>query len=140
MPRRSPGEDQSAAPAAPHAPPVDTRDPRLSASANRQIAVFERRHGLPAGEVANAFRRWSDVARRPREKTDRFYECDDIDLRNGIYHVRTLLEITLHALRTKARRELAAAIGPADDSNLRRTLNNPFAATGLPWWMRRIDV
>ncbi|WUX65390.1 transposase family protein (plasmid) [Streptomyces sp. NBC_01431] len=40
----------------------------------------------------------------------------------------------------KARRELAAAIGPADDRNLRHTLNNPFAATGLPWCMRRIDV
>lgn len=112
----------------------------LSASANRQIAVFERGHGLLAGEVAHAFRRWNADVRRPREDADRFYERDDTDLRNGDYHVRSLLEITLRALRPKARRELSAAIGPADERVLDRTLNNPFAPRDLPWWMRRIGV
>lgn len=112
----------------------------LSASANRQIAVFERGHGLTAGEVAHAFRRWNANVRRPCENHDRFYDRGDTDLRDGDYHVRTLLEITLCALRHKARRELSIAIGPADERVLVRTLNNPFAPRDLPWWVRRIGV
>ncbi|MFJ5130923.1 hypothetical protein ACIP80_38325, partial [Streptomyces sp. NPDC088555] len=64
----------------------------------------------------------------------------DTDLRNGEYHVRTLLELTLQALISKARRELSAVIGLADERVLHRTLNNPFAPQDLPWWMRRIGV
>ncbi|MFD0375695.1 hypothetical protein [Streptomyces sp. NPDC127112] len=112
----------------------------LSASANRQIAAFERSHGLPAGEVAHAFRRWNTFVRETRGDLELFYERDDTDLRNGDYHVRTLLEITLHALRSKERRELSAVVGPADEHVLDRTLNNPFAPQDLPWWMRRIGV
>ncbi|MEV7857224.1 hypothetical protein [Streptomyces sp. NPDC088183] len=112
----------------------------LSASANRQIADFERGHGLPAGEVAHSFCRWNTSIRRSRGDHEPFYERDDTDLRNGEYHVRTLLEITLHALSSKARRELSAVIGPADERVLDRTLNNPFAPQDLPWWMRRIGV
>ncbi|MFC9820194.1 hypothetical protein ACFWG6_01535 [Streptomyces erythrochromogenes] len=112
----------------------------LSASANRQIAAFERSHGLPAGEVAHAFHRWNASARRPRGDLDPFCERDDTDLRNGDHHVRTLLEMTLRALKSKARRELGAVIGPADEHVLDRTLNNPFAPQDLPWWMRRIGA
>ncbi|MFD7550571.1 hypothetical protein [Streptomyces sp. NPDC059816] len=90
--------------------------------------------------MAHAFRRWNVDVRRPHEDLDRFYERDDTDLLNGDYHVRTLLEITLHALRSNARRELSAVIGPADERVLDRTLNNPFACQDLPWWMCRIGV
>ncbi|CAM5515032.1 hypothetical protein STENM223S_03178 [Streptomyces tendae] len=112
----------------------------LSTSANRQIADFERGNGLPAGEVAHSFHRWNTSIRQPRGHHELFYESDDTDLRNGEYHVRTLLELTLHVLRPKARRELSAAIGPADERVLHHTLNNPFAPQDLPWWMRRIGV
>lgn len=112
----------------------------VSAWANRQIAVFERDRGLPAGEVAHAFRRWNATARRPRGNADPFYERDDTALHSDDYHVRTLLEVTLHALRGKARHELGRVVGPADERVLRSTLNNPFADTDLPWWMRRIGV
>jgi len=112
----------------------------VSASANRQIAAFERHRGLPAGEVAHAFRRWNATARRPRGNADPFYERDDTPLCSDDYHVRTLLEATLHALRRKARRELSTVVGPADERVLQHTLNNPFADPGLPWWMRRIGV
>ncbi|NYV73536.1 hypothetical protein [Streptomyces sp. UH6] len=112
----------------------------LSASANRQIAAFERSHGLPAGEVAHSFRRWNASVRQPRGDLEAFHERDDTDLRHGDYHIRTLLEITLHALRPKARRELSAVIGSADERVRDRTLNNPFAPQYLPWWMRRIGV
>lgn len=112
----------------------------LSASANRQIAAFERSHSLPAGEVAHVFRCWNTSVRRPRGGLEPFYERDDTDLRSGDFHVRTLLEITLHALRSQARRELSAVIGPAGERVLDRTLNNPFAPQNLFWWMRRIVV
>ncbi|MFJ9825271.1 hypothetical protein ACIRSU_13005 [Streptomyces sp. NPDC101160] len=112
----------------------------MSASANRQIAVFERDRGLPAGEVAIAFRRWNATTRRPLGNADPFYERDDTALRRDDYHVRTLLEVTLHALRGKARRELSMVVGPADERVLQRTLYNPFADPDLPWWMRRIGV
>lgn len=140
MPRRSPGEIRAQLPRRRthhlRAPVIRG----LSASTNRQITVCERAHGLPAGELAHAFRRWNADIRRPREDADRFYERDDTDLRNGDYHIRTLLEITLQALSSKARRELSAVVGPADERVLDRTLNNPFAPQDLPWWMRRIGV
>ncbi|MEU0405474.1 hypothetical protein ABZ318_35775 [Streptomyces sp. NPDC006197] len=112
----------------------------MSASANRQIAVFERDRGLPSGEVAHAFRRWNATTRRPRGKADPFYERNDTALRSDDHHVRTLLEVALHALHRKARRELSTVVGPADERVLRRTLNNPFADPGLPWWTRRIGA
>ncbi|MFD5411613.1 hypothetical protein [Streptomyces nojiriensis] len=69
-----------------------------------------------------------------------FYGHDDTALRNGKYRIRTLLELTIHALHTKARRELRAVIEPADNQVLRRTVNNPFEAPGLPCWKRRIEL
>ncbi|MGW5306262.1 hypothetical protein ACWERF_20330 [Streptomyces griseoluteus] len=107
----------------------------VSASAHRQIAAFERHRGLPAGEVAHAFRRWNATAQRPRGNADPFYESDDTPLCSDDYHVRTLLEATLRALRRKARRELSTAVGPADERVLRHTLNNPVVSpdTIAPW-------
>ncbi|MFI6526593.1 hypothetical protein [Streptomyces uncialis] len=112
----------------------------LSASANRQIAVFERNHGLPAGELAYALARWIAAARRPPGDFDLFCERDDTDLRNYDFHVRTLLEITVHALTRTARRELIAVIRPADARVLDRTVHNPLTSPELPWWLRRIHT
>ncbi|MFD4831234.1 hypothetical protein ACFWPV_15470 [Streptomyces uncialis] len=112
----------------------------LSASASRQIAAFERSHGLPAGEVAHALARWNTGARRPPADSDHFCERDDTDLRNYDFHVRTLLEITVHALTRTARRELTAAIRPADERRLDRTVHNPLTPPELPWWLRRIHT
>ncbi|MFI1586192.1 hypothetical protein [Embleya sp. NPDC020630] len=105
----------------------------LSASANRKIAAFERSRGLPPGEVAHAFRRWRNTTRRTLGDTEPFHEAADAGICRDDHHVRTLLELALHTLRTRARRELSAAIRPADERNLRRTLNNPSAHPGLPW-------
>ncbi|WP_445401725.1 hypothetical protein ACSMX9_09960 [Streptomyces sp. LE64] len=140
MPRRSPGEIRAQLPLRRRLrrrPPVIRG---LSPSANGQIALFERRRGLPPGEVAHAFRRWSDTARRGGGNVELFYACEDADFHHDSYHVRTLLEAALHALRTRARRELRTAIDPVDERVLRRTLNNPSAHPDLPWWMRRIGV
>lgn len=138
MPRRSPSEIRTQLPRRRthhrRAPVIRG----LSVAENRQIAVFERRQGLSAGEVAYAYRRWNADIRPPREDLDRFYERDDTDLRTGDHHVRTLLEIRLHALRSKARCELSTVITPADERVLERTLNDPFAPPDHR--MSRIDV
>ncbi|MFJ7423839.1 hypothetical protein ACIQXD_35395 [Streptomyces uncialis] len=112
----------------------------LSASASRQIAAFERDHALSAGEVAYAFARWNAAVRRPPGDFDHFCERDDTDLRNYDFHVRTLLENTVHALTRAARRELTAAIRPADERFLDRTVHNPLTPPELPWWLRRIHT
>ncbi|AWZ17057.1 hypothetical protein DRB96_38385 [Streptomyces sp. ICC1] len=112
----------------------------ISASTNGQLAHFERSRGLPVGEVAHAFHRWSSLARRPRRDLAPFYGYDQGNLECGYYNVRTLLEIVLHALPKRARRELHALLAPVDAQILRRTAHNPFAPPDLPWWKRRIEL
>lgn len=68
-----------------------------------------------------------------------FYGYNDTDLRSGCYHVRTLLEIALHALRREARCELSAVIAPVDEQTPAHC-QQPFAAPDLPWWKRRIEL
>ncbi len=141
MPRRSPGEIRTcqsrrvdrASPGSVRRPPTIRG---LSASANRQIADFERCHGLPQGYVAFTFMRWSARARRPRKAADEHYGYLD----SPVGHIRMLLEQVTHSLRTKARREFSAAIRPIDEMVLARTVNDPFAPGWLRWWARRIEI
>ncbi|WP_405734427.1 hypothetical protein OG607_39955 [Streptomyces sp. NBC_01537] len=86
--------------------------------------------------MALAFRRWALRARRPRNAEDWRYGYADAP--TG--HIRTLLEHATCALRGKARREIRAALEPLDDRVLSRTVNDPFAQPGLPWWQRRIEI
>lgn len=142
MPRRSPGEIRS------RLRPRRRGDGRppvirgLSASANRQIASFERANRLHQGEVAHALRRWAAQRSRPRSTDfpELRYDLYPQDWRAGDYHVRTLLDHAVRALRRKARRELCATLRLPDDQYLRRTANNPFARQDLHWWLRRIDL
>ncbi|GII30545.1 hypothetical protein Pmi06nite_39870 [Planotetraspora mira] len=108
----------------------------LSASANRQIAQFERDRGLYRGDIALAFRRWALRAGRPRNAEEWLHGYSDVP--TG--HIRTLLEVTLWNLRPRAQRELRAAIAPIDARILKRTVNDPFAPQSLPWWQRRIEI
>jgi hypothetical protein len=110
----------------------------LSASANRQIAAFERVNGLHPGQVAHAFRRWSQFHRRHRLVQP--HETVPEDWRAHDCHVRTLLEHAAWALRRKARRELRAVLKPWDDLYEARTVNNPFLLSDLHWWLRRIEL
>lgn len=137
MPRRSPGELRSLSPRRRQY----GRSPvirGLSASANRQIAAFELVNGLHPGEVARAFRRWSQVRRGDR--LERPSDTEPEDWRAPDRHVRTLLEHAAWALRRKARRELRAVLHPYDELHQARTVNNPFLRQDLHWWLRRIEL
>jgi hypothetical protein len=136
MPRRTPGEIRSQLPLRDTGHDRRTVIPGLSASANRQIAAFERGRGLSKGDVALAFRRWALRAGRPRSAEEWHYGYSDVP--TG--HIRTLLEVAAWNLRSRARRELRAALAPIDARILRRTVNDPFAPQHLPWWQRRIEI
>src|SRR5262249_4338910 len=140
MPRRSPGEIRSQLPRrCRHGRSPVIRG--LSASANRQIASFERSKCLHRGTVADAFRRWVQVGRRSHDRDGvvRDYDAYPEDWRSGDCHVRTVLEHAAWSLRRKARRELRAAIDPFDDRYEAHTVNNPFVSPGIFWWLRRIE-
>ncbi|GAA2052309.1 hypothetical protein GCM10009839_69580 [Catenulispora yoronensis] len=144
MPRRTPGEVRAGQPRRlkHHAPTVIRG---LSASANRQIADFERANGLRQGEVASAFQRWAQTAHRANRRSplgDGYHNmiATDDPLRSPSPHIRLTLEHALHILRRRARRELHALINPLDDRYIARTVNNPHAPIDLPWWYRRIEI
>ncbi|MER8234241.1 hypothetical protein [Streptomyces sp. NPDC094049] len=110
--------------------------PGLSASANRQIARFERDRGLDRGDIALSLRRWALRAGRPRKAEEWHYGFTDVP--TG--HIRTLLELAVWNLRPRARRELRAALAPIDARVLARTANDPFGFSGRPWWECRIEI
>ncbi|MGW1652321.1 hypothetical protein [Streptomyces atratus] len=134
MPRRSPGEIRAQLP---HRINRGTRAVirGLSAATNRQIGRFERKNGLYSGDVAHAFRAWSQTVRRSYPSVE--LSCEGTTGWRDM-HARTLLEAAMRTISTKARRELRKAVEPLDARFLARTLNNPLTPTDLPWWHRRI--
>lgn len=142
MPRRSPGETRAELPwRRNHGSRTVIRG--LSASANRQIARFERVNRLLAGTVAQSFAAWSRVAERRPLRTDRvevFWADEHGEWGNIDLHPRSTIEQATRTMGTRARRELQKAVTPLDDRVLARTTQNPFAPTDLPWWKRRLEI
>jgi len=133
MPRRSPGEIRSSLPLRiPRGRPATIRS--LSGSTNHQIIEFEKRHHLLPGAVASAIESWSR-ALDPHPN-------GGVSLGYGTtvwrdMHARTLLNDVIRQVRRRAKRELSRTLLPLDDRVLRRTMNNPYAPAGDPWWKRR---
>ncbi|WP_328300292.1 hypothetical protein OG389_22640 [Streptomyces sp. NBC_00435] len=53
---------------------------------------------------------------------------------------RETLEAFCHVLTRRAARELRAVLAPLDARFLARTLNDPYAPPGDPWWRRRLET
>lgn len=53
---------------------------------------------------------------------------------------RETLEAFCHVLTRRAARELRAVLAPLDARFLARTLGDPHAPPGAPWWRRRVDT
>ncbi|MER6483637.1 hypothetical protein ABT264_08895 [Streptomyces virginiae] len=68
--------------------------------------------------------------------------CEQCDLRNDIAVARDLLELTVHRLPRRPRRELEALLAGLDEELWRRTVPDPFAHRrphrGGAWWHRRL--
>lgn len=114
--------------------------PGLSGRTHAAIARVERRRSWP-GLLSEAWRRWHAMAHRPGRWP--LYAVDDVceccDPYAGA-HVRAVLEDMCRALPRRPAAELRAALAPLDARFLARTLNDPFAAPGDPWWARRLTT
>lgn len=53
---------------------------------------------------------------------------------------RETLEVLCRVLTRRAARELRAVLAPLDARFLARTLNDPHAPPGDPWWRRRVET
>ncbi|MET9851828.1 hypothetical protein ABZY57_02570 [Streptomyces sp. NPDC006450] len=53
---------------------------------------------------------------------------------------RETLEVFCQALPRRAARELRAVLAPLDARFLARTLDDPYAPPGDPWWRRRLET
>ncbi|MEU4955583.1 hypothetical protein [Streptomyces lavendulae] len=139
MPRRNPARVTGNAPA--HTRPADRRRavPGLSGRTAAEIARLERRPSWP-GPVFEAWRRWHALAHGPGPWV--MYAVDEIcpccDPFPGA-PVRAVLEAACRALQPRAARELRAVLAPLDARFLARTLPDPSAPPGTPWWASRLN-
>ncbi|MBT2482257.1 hypothetical protein [Streptomyces sp. ISL-94] len=140
MPRRSPAQVRQNLPSRvrPGHGPRAPRIPGLSGPALAAIARIERRPSWP-GPVSEAWRRWRALAHQPGPWV--MYAADEhcvcCDPFAGA-DVRAVLEAACAALPRRPAAELRALLAPLDARFLARTLNDPFAAPGDPWWSRRL--
>ncbi|MFF5081656.1 hypothetical protein ACFY36_31795 [Actinoplanes sp. NPDC000266] len=103
----------------------------LSAAAMRQLRALDRGQGWPDNRAAEAIRVWCGAPRGGGVP----WHGDDYDWRNPD-DPRAVIEVALRRLSRRARRELRAVIGPADDRRRRLWIADPFAPPELPWWLR----
>lgn len=113
--------------------------PGLSARTLTEIARIESRPSWP-GPVFEAWRRWHALAHKPGPwvmyAADECCECCDPFAGAS---VRVVLEAACHALPPACARELRTLLAPLDARFLARTLPDPFAPPGDPWWERRLS-
>lgn len=115
--------------------------PGLSRGTLAAIARIERRTYEP-GAAYDALEGWRALVhgRGPRVIYPDFsthYPCCEPAW--GGDHRRPLEEIC-HALPRRAARELRALLAPLDARFIARTLNDPYAPAGDPWWRRRLET
>ncbi|MEW5626239.1 hypothetical protein AB1388_06645 [Streptomyces hydrogenans] len=98
------------------------------------MARFEAERGLPVLALEQAVRCWRGFVRRPgRPLHLPAPHLPGFD----IWDDRMLIEWAIGALGRRAGREVASAVEGADATFLARTLPDPHAPDGWPWWRRR---
>jgi hypothetical protein len=113
-------------------------EPGLAVGSGRLAGAISRleRERLWSGAVAQALRRWSQVAHRPRRALSGGCGCP---LCNPFYTTdeRAVLELALHALPSRAARELREFVAPLDELYLARSWPDPTVSPDEGWWARR---
>ena len=99
------------------------------------ISRLERDRLWP-GAVAQALRRWSQLAHRPGRALSDGCGCPLCD-RLLTTEVRAVLEMALHALPSRAARELRGLVEPLDELYLARSWPDPTVPPEEGWWVRR---
>ena len=108
----------------------------LTARAVSQIQVLERTR-LGPGSVARALAQWKrtvhlrGVSALLEEVVRHGCPCCDPT------EAREVLQKALALLEPRARRELLAIVEPLDNLFRDRTIDDPQASPGQPWWHRR---
>ncbi|MFF3440570.1 hypothetical protein [Streptosporangium sp. NPDC002721] len=114
----------------------------LSASTMRQLRALDRLHGWPDNWTASAVVTWCRPPRKHRDYGSSRTQVPwhgDHDWRANSDDPRLVIEIALGRVSRKARRELRRLVTPADERLRALRLNNPFAPSYLPWWLRTFD-
>ncbi|MGW6983249.1 hypothetical protein ACWGE1_28075 [Streptomyces sp. NPDC054932] len=109
----------------------------MSATTLAAIARVEHRRYTP-GETYRALWHWRRTAYRRGPWIIYLETDDDHGCCDRVNHCRRKLETVCVLLPPRARRELRAVIAPLDERFLARTLNDPYADPGDPWWQRRL--
>ncbi|MBT2482956.1 hypothetical protein [Streptomyces sp. ISL-94] len=138
MPRKPPAQVRADLPREPRSWESRAVIPGLSGKTLAGIARLERRsRGLWPGATHRAFTHWHWTVHRRGPRV--IYPVDDqcCDLWTGC---RGTLERVRLTLPRAAGRELLAVLAPLDEKFLARTLNDPYAPPGDPWWRRRLDT
>ncbi|MGW3055952.1 hypothetical protein ACWC98_08415 [Streptomyces goshikiensis] len=140
MPRKAPSQVRLDLPRAPSRRDSRAVIPGISGKTLAAIARLER-HRYAPGAAWHALSHWREIVHSrgtwvmyPRFSSD--YPCCDPPW--GGEH-RQVLEELLAALPRRARRELHAVLAPLDARFLARTVSDPYAAPGDPWWRRRLE-
>ncbi|MFD7262292.1 hypothetical protein [Streptomyces sp. NPDC059874] len=137
MPRKPPSQVRADLPRAPRSWESRAVIPGLSGKTLAEIARLEANHRhLGAGAAHRAFRHWHWTAhqRGPWGVYPEHDQCCDPST-----GCRGTLERVRLSLPRPAGRELRAVLAPLDERFLARTLNDPFAPPGDPWWCRRLE-
>ncbi|MFZ3472241.1 hypothetical protein ACODT4_24780 [Streptomyces sp. 2.9] len=139
MARKAPSQVRSDLPRRPS--PRDSRAvvPGVSSRTLAEIARIER-HRYEPGAAHGALSAWRALVYRrgpwviyPNWNED--FPCCEPVWGND----REALEVFCHLLSRRAARELRAVLGPLDARFMDRTLNDPYAPPGDPWWRRRLE-
>lgn len=132
MPRRRPARLRAHLPIRQGPGPLVRQISRVSASTSRAIAELERAR-LQPGDIAGALDGWARFVRGPRRSlNDDAYPselcpCSSCQ-RDHPVELRQTLHTALHALPTKAARELRALVQPLDETYLARSIPHPDSA------------
>ncbi|MFF3212418.1 hypothetical protein ACFYYB_17335 [Streptomyces sp. NPDC002886] len=104
-----------------------------------EIARIER-HRYQAGAAHGALSAWRAMVHQRGPWViypDWGDDCPCCDPAWGNH--REALEVFCHLLPRRAARELRTVLAPIDARFLARTLNDPYAPWGDPWWRRRLE-
>lgn len=113
-------------------------EPGLARGSSRLAGAISRLESdrLWPGAVAQALRRWSQLAHRPSRALSEGCGCPLCDP-FFTTEVRAVLEVALHALPSRTARELRGLVEPLDELYLARSWPDPTVSPEEDWWVRR---
>ncbi len=140
MPRRRPAAIRAELPLHPRSPgPLWPSLSILPLSIYRQVRAIEKKK-LDKDAVERALGAWKQHARCAPYASPEFMMLEVGHTWADPPYTRDVIEEAVRALPPRAAGVLAAAVRPIDRMAFARTLPDPFADPGGPWWHRRLWI